>query len=154
MTTAGYGILLEAALRPLLLVFSLIIAWTLLAPVVDLTYHSFVLMASVVNSEFSPFMFLIVGVAQAILFVAVIMIMFDKVLDIIDTLPSIVLRWINIHAGGERGDLDQHVSQVFGAFKSEVRSVSQTGVGAMKKPPGTGGKGAGKGADQIDDKNL
>lgn len=90
----GYGILLEAALRPVLIIFGLLAAYVVMWPLLIFFHHSYSLVLGSVNTE-SVIDVAAAVVVQATIYLVFCLMMIIKSCDIMDVLPGTVLKWIN-----------------------------------------------------------
>lgn len=130
---AGYGLMLEAALRPVLLVFAMLTAYMLMIPLMGFAHNAFLMAFNSQLTEVSGLLGVLSLAAQAVMYCVMCIVVTVKCLDVIDTLPGTVLRWVNIHAGGSSGDLDDRVDRAMHTFSSEGRQAAAGGFDALSK---------------------
>lgn len=139
-TKTGYGILLEASLRPMLLLMGMLFSYMLMWPAVYFTATMLELSTTIVNTELG-FTALFAMVGQAGLYAIVTLYVVDWSCDVIDGLSGRVMSWINIAPGHANNDLEGKVNHAFMAFRGELRGLKGMPKPGDKTKPG--GEGAG-----------
>lgn len=117
----GYGMLLEAALRPILLVFALLFAFMLMEPAVMFAHHAFAISIGAILSDFG--ITTLVGiVVLVIMYCAMIYTVIDKCCDVIDILPAKVLNWVALKGHSDHGDFEKNMMAVGGVIKNDAKA--------------------------------
>jgi hypothetical protein len=154
----GYQMILEVALRPVLMVFGALFAFFLMTPIVWLANQMFFEYATSVNSTIlSPITFFWVALGEAALYCVMLFYLISFVFSMVDKLPSQVMRWISISGNHTDQGLDHKVEQGFLAFRNEARGLNMAAKGGKEgaagkgdRPSISGGKGGGAGAgDEV-----
>lgn len=142
-TRTGYGILMEAALRPILLVIGLIFSFMIMWPAVYFTSMILELTFLTVNTE-SSFTLIFTVIGQAIVYAIITLYVVDWSCDVIDGLSGRVMSWINISPGHNNNDVEQKVYAAFGAVRGQMGTMlaAKRALKTDKKlGPGGGGEG-------------
>ncbi len=125
----GYGIMLEAALRPVLVIFGMLFAYTLMWGMMVLFHRTYAMTIGTINSE-DIWDILFSITAQSVIYLMMTIFIIEKCCDVIDVLPATVMRWVNIHAAPGTSDLEHKVQGGIVAAKSDMRG----GLAAAKAP--------------------
>jgi conjugal transfer/type IV secretion protein DotA/TraY len=148
----GYGIILEAALRPMLIVFGLLFAFLLMWPLMSLMSAGFEVVTNTIsqgvgiqNSVGAYVHKLIALFAYLLLFVMLSYIIIDKCCDVIDILPTQIMKWVGIQAGASNSTIDREFAGG-AAAAAKPGPMAGPGAGAGLRP----GKGKGKKEEKID----
>lgn len=135
----GYGILLEAALRPVVLVFGFLFAYALMWPMLIWFHGVFFATIATMNSQ-NLWDIIVAFIVQGAIYVMMCYFIVEKCCDVIDVLPGTVMRWVNIHAAPQHSDAESKIHGGIGVMKSEGRTAmgAAAGAGAEERLSGKG----------------